>query len=922
MARPTRIKNKLIAQNSVELPQLTPSTAITLDANKNIVSSSVTAAELANVSGTTSPIQEQIDAEKEKIDDHIADSTNPHSVTKDQVGLGNVDNTSDLDKPVSTAIQDALNLKYDASNPSNFVDATGAAAAAPVQSVAGKAGDVLLDKSDVGLSNVDNTSDLDKPISTATQTALNAKQDSLGFTPENVANKSVDTNLGTSDTLYPSQNAVKTYVDNSIASATVPDATSTTKGILKLTGDLSGTADSPTVPGLANKANITHTHALSDLTQSSASTGQVVTWNGTNWVPATPDAVITDHTQLSNIGTNTHAQIDSHISAVSDVHGIGPANSVVGTGTSQSLTNKTIDADLNTISNIDNADIKAGAAIDRTKLAAGHSYRVVTNNDLGVMTDAAAITPARALISDANGIPTHSTVSSTTLTFLDATSSIQTQLDGKIDESREGQPNGIATLDGSGKIPSTQLPSYVDDVLEFADFASFPATGETGKIYVALDTNITYRWSGSSYIQITSGAVASVNGQTGVVVLTKSDVGLSNVDNTSDLNKPISTATQLALDGKADISHTQALSTITQSGASTGQVPIWNGSAWVPGVPAGTATWGGISGVLSNQTDLQSALDAKFDDPTGTTSQYIRGDGSLATFPTSINQANSLVTTVFNKSGAPIPKFSVVYISGGQGDLPTIALAQANAESSSSKTYGVVYADIPNMQSGQVIVAGALTGLNTDQFNPTAPVGDVNGTALYLSPTVPGGLTTTKPYAPDHMVYVATIVRTHQNEGVVEVRIQNGFELQELHNVQILNGSEQNNQVLKYDSATSLWKNKYIGLASDIEETSFAGANNQSSFANVTGLAFSAASVRSVQVVASVYVNATTPLYQAVEMSIINKGGSFAMSVNGTGDNSGVTFDITNSGQVQYTSSNYTGFVSLTIKFRALTTSI
>lgn len=1056
MARPTRIKNKLIAQNSVELPQLTPSTAITLDANKNIVSSSVTAAELANVSGTTSPIQGQIDAEKEKIDDHIADSTNPHSVSKDQVGLGNVDNTSDLDKPVSTATQDALNLKYDASNPNNFVDATGAAAAAPVQSVAGKAGDVLLDKSDVGLSNVDNTSDLDKPISTATQTALNSKQDSLGFTPENVANKSIDTNLGSSDTLYPSQKAVKTYVDNSISASTAPDATSSTKGILKLTGDLGGTADSPTVPGLANKANITHTHALSDLTQSSASTGQVVTWNGTNWVPATPDAVITDHTQLSNIGTNTHAQIDSHISAVSDVHGIGPANSVVGTGTSQSLTNKTIDADLNTISNIDNADIKAGAAIDRTKLASGHSYRVVTNNDLGVMTDAAAITPARALISDANGIPTHSTVSSTTLAFLDATSSVQTQLnakedvvnkstnvalgssdtlyptqnavktyvdnsissasvpdattlvkgklklagdlsgtadaptvpglalkydasnpagyvdatgaaaaapvqsvagkvgdvlldksdvglsnvdntsdlnkpistatqtalDGKVDESREGQPNGIATLDGTGKVPSSQLPSYVDDVLEFANLASFPAIGETGKIYVALDTNVCYRWSGSAYIQITSGAVASVNGQTGVVVLTKSDIGLGNVDNTSDLDKPISTATQLALDGKADTAHTQALSTITQSGATTGQVPIWNGTAWAPGVPAGTATWGGISGTLSNQTDLQSALDAKFDDPTGTTSQYIRGDGSIADFPTSINQANSLVTTVFNKSGAPIPKFSVVYINGGQGDLPTIALAQANAESSSSKTYGIVYADIPNMQIGQVIVAGALTGVNTDQFNPTAPTGDVNGVALYLSPTVPGGLTTTKPYAPDHMVYVATIVRTHQNEGVVEVRIQNGLELEELHNVQILAGTAQNNQVLKYDSATSLWKNKYIGLASDIEETSFAGANNQSSFANVSGLAFSAASVRSAQVVASVYVNATTPLYQAVEMSIINKGGTFAMSVNGTGDNSGVTFDITNSGQVQYTSSNYTGFVSLTIKFRALTTSI
>lgn len=1033
MARPTRIKNRLVAENSVELRPLTPSTVPVLDANKVLTSSTVTSSELANVSGTTAPIQGQIDSEKEKIDDHIADVANPHQVTKNQVGLGNVDNTSDANKPISTATQNALDLKYNASNPNGFVDASGAAAAAPVQSVAGRTGNVVLDKIDVGLSNVNNTSDLDKPISTATQTALNAKQDSLGFTPENIANKSTNTNLGTSDTLYPTQKAVKTYVDSAITAGVV-DATSTTKGILKLTGDLGGTADSPTVPGLANKANITHTHALSDLTQSSATTGQVVTWNGTNWVPETPEAIITDHTQLSNIGTNTHAQIDSHISAVTDVHGIGAANSVVGTGTSQTLTNKTIDADSNTISNIDNADIKTGAAIDRAKLASGHSYRVVTNNNLGVMTDAAAITPARALVSDANGIPTHSTVTSTTLAFLDATSSVQTQLnakedvvnkstnvalgssdtlyptqnavktyvdnsiasatipdattlikgkiklagdlsgtadaptvpglalkydasnpagyvdatgaaaaapvqsvagrvgavildksdvglsnvdntsdlnkpistatqtalDAKIDESREGQPNGIATLDGAGKVPSTQLPSYVDDVIEVTNFASLPGTGETGKIYVTLDTNKVYRWSGTVYVEIVSGAVWG--GITGTL------------SNQTDL--------QTALDGKANTSHTQALSTITQSGASTGQVPIWNGTAWVPGVPAGTATWGGISGTLSNQTDLQTALDGKFDDPTGTTAQYIRGDGSLATFPTSINQANSLVTTVFNKSGAPIPKFSVVYISGGQGDLPTIALAQANGESSSSKTYGVVYADIPNMQSGQVIVAGALTGLNTDQFNPTAPTGDVNGTALYLSPTVPGGVTTTKPSAPDHMVYVATIVRTHQNQGVVEVRIQNGFELQELHNVQIPNGSAQNNQVLKYDSATSLWKNKYIGLATDIEETSFSGANNQSILANVTNLAFSATSVRSAQVVASIYVNATTPLYEAVEMSIVNKGGVFFMSVNGTGDNTGVSFDITNAGQVQYTSNNYAGFVSLTIKFRALTTSV
>jgi hypothetical protein len=63
---------------------------------------------------------------------------------------------------------------------------------------------------------------------------------------------------------------------------------------------------------------------------------------------------------------------------------------------------------------------------------------------------------------------------------------------------------GYASLDGVGKVPSSQLPSYVDDVLEFEDFASFPVEGETGIIYVDLDTNQSYRWSGSIYVLITS----------------------------------------------------------------------------------------------------------------------------------------------------------------------------------------------------------------------------------------------------------------------------------------------------------------------------------------------------------------------------------------------------------------------------------
>lgn len=67
-----------------------------------------------------------------------------------------------------------------------------------------------------------------------------------------------------------------------------------------------------------------------------------------------------------------------------------------------------------------------------------------------------------------------------------------------------GVANGVATLGADGKVPSGQLPSYVDDVLEYENKASFPSAGETGKIYVAKDTNLTYRWSGTAYVEISA----------------------------------------------------------------------------------------------------------------------------------------------------------------------------------------------------------------------------------------------------------------------------------------------------------------------------------------------------------------------------------------------------------------------------------
>lgn len=122
-----------------------------------------------------------------------------------------------------------------------------------------------------------------------------------------------------------------------------------------------------------------------------------------------------------------------------------------------------------------------------------------------------------------------------------------------------------------GKVPANQLPSFVDDVLEYDDLASFPLVGEDGKIYVAKDSNKTYRWTGSSYASLDSGLAlgetssTAYRGDRGKIAYdhsqttgnphgtNKSDIGLSNVDNTSDANKPVSIAQQEALDLKANI---------------------------------------------------------------------------------------------------------------------------------------------------------------------------------------------------------------------------------------------------------------------------------------------------------------------------------------------------------------------------------
>jgi hypothetical protein len=116
--------------------------------------------------------------------------------------------------------------------------------------------------------------------------------------------------------------------------------------------------------------------------------------------------------------------------------------------------------------------------------------------------------------------------------------------------------------------------------------------------------------------------------------------------------------------------------------------------------------------------------------------------------------------------------------------------------------------------------------------------------------------------------------------------------------------------------------NRLLKASGDINETSFSAANNVAVATDVTGLAFANASVRSFEALVSVVVDADSDLYEHFSLKGIQRAADWVMSATSVGDSSGFVFTITNAGQIQYTNNNYTGFVSATVKFRALSTSV
>lgn len=162
----------------------------------------------------------------------------------------------------------------------------------------------------------------------------------------------------------------------------------------------------------------------------------------------------------------------------------------------------------------------------------------------------------------------------------------------------------------------------------------------------------------------------------------------------------------------------------------------------------------------------------------------------------SLELGKELWTRVVNKTDSPLLDGSVVYLSGAQGSRPKAWLAKADSKLTADTTIGIVTYDIPVNSEGNITTFGEVRGINLSPYN--------DGDVLWLSPSVPGGLTNIQPHPPDHSIRIGHVVR-NQHDGILLVDIDTGSEISDAHDVKITN--PQNGQTLIYNSVSGLWEN-------------------------------------------------------------------------------------------------------------------
>lgn len=314
---------------------------------------------------------------------------------------------------------------------------------------------------------------------------------------------------------------------------------------------------------------------------------------------------------------------------------------------------------------------------------------------------------------------------------------------------------------------------------------------------------------------------------------------------------------EIAINSTDQKIYTNAGGTVTQVGAgvldalgdvvltslTTGQSLSYNGTNWVnssagAGDVTGAASstdnaitrFDGTTGkVIQNSTvtlddngNLANVNAIGFDTTPGTLPTaagsmfWDTGDGTpsvILNANTNLQLGQENIALVYNGTGSTIAKGSVVAVNGAQGQRPSVALADADSEALSAPTLGITTEAIANGAEGFVTTFGFVRGINTSAFTA--------GNAIYLSQTA-GAFTATRPSAPAHTVALGWVIKVNASSGEVFVNINNGWELDELHNVLITSPTSGN--TLIYDAAVGVWKNANITAGTGITITNGAGS--------------------------------------------------------------------------------------------------
>jgi len=459
----------------------------------------------------------------------VTDDKIASGISASKVGLQNVNNTSDVNKPVSTLQQAALATKLAIADTSAML-ANYAKTLDVNSAVATK------------LAIADTAAMLDRRIARDTSylsLRIDTKVDQL--------NQSLDINAdGTSDIKFPSVKAVKTYVDSSIvanggssnsnnSNSTVADADASTKGVIKLAGDLSGTA---AIPVVANGAITTDKLANNSVTDAKIASGISPSKVGLGNVDNTNDAD-------KPISTLTQAALDLKFS------------NIQGQALTTSVAQK-----------VDISDTAAmlSARFNRDTIALSNRINQKLNvADSGIV----YVTPAQIIassfdstsISDrinlkydaANGDILFNRIN-TKLNAVD-TGFLSNRINLKLNFADSIYSYVTPTRLQSAATDTTQLSNRIDEKLSITDTARMLRNYTLKANLSTLATTGNYNdLINKPTINNNSGAVNSVNTLIGDVVIDKASIGLGNVDNTSDANKPISFLTNNALIGKIDAS--------------------------------------------------------------------------------------------------------------------------------------------------------------------------------------------------------------------------------------------------------------------------------------------------------------------------------------------------------------------------------